>query len=169
MFSKIDRAAYRIITSRPDTRLRGFSALVTHLGDGVLWGIVYGLLLVLAPRNLVFPVWTLVVGEAAALSIVVVLRYAFRRPRPDPSYRPSRLAPWNRYSFPSHHSLRVFLIVVVVGIRHRFLLPWLLLPALTVALSRVALSRHYLSDVVVGALLGAGIGLFCLRLFPLTP
>jgi len=41
----------------------------------------------------------------------------------------------------------------------------LLFCALSVAISRIILGLHFLSDVVVGSLIGAGLGYGCCQLF----
>lgn len=68
-------------------------------------------------------------------------------------------------SFPSGHSATAFAAAVALG----FFLPrarwWLLAVALLVAMSRVALRAHYVSDVVAGAALGAAAAVLVARVF----
>jgi membrane-associated phospholipid phosphatase len=60
-------------------------------------------------------------------------------------------------SFPSGHTTTSMAAALVLGA----LLPrgksWFLLAALTIAISRIVLDVHYLSDVIAGALLGAAV------------
>lgn len=91
-------------------------------------------LLVLAPTNL----------------IVEGLKRATDRTRPDGEHKPSNAA------FPSSHAANIFALAVVMGRRWRRALPLFLVFAVLVAVSRVYLNRHWTSDVVVGALIGAG-------------
>ena len=62
-------------------------------------------------------------------------------------------------SFPSGHTTTSMAAALVFGA----LLPrgkyWFLLAALLIGLSRIVLDVHYLSDVIAGALLGAGVAL----------
>ena len=69
-------------------------------------------------------------------------------------YKYFPLTPWNRYSFPSHHALRSFTIAVIIGSHFPRLLSFLLVMAAIVSFSRIYLSKHYLSDVLAGGLLG---------------
>ena len=66
--------------------------------------------------------------------------------------------PLDEFSFPSGHTLHAvsFTVVALAGISQ---LAWLLVPFTTlVAMSRVVLGLHYVSDVLVGALIGWGLG-----------
>ncbi len=138
---------------------------VTHAGDGALWLVVYLLLLIFFRQQTANILPLLISGELIATALVICLRYATRRHRPDPRYRTFVLTPWNRYSFPSHHSLRVFFLAVLVGRGHPAFLPFFLGLALIVSCSRLYLSKHYLSDVLTGA----GIGVLIAMLVTLLP
>ena len=60
------------------------------------------------------------------------------------------------HSFPSGHAARTILIgVLAIGLGPGWLAIILCIWAPLVALARVAMGLHYLSDVVAGALLGA--------------
>jgi len=80
--------------------------------------------------------------------------------------RPSALVPhcWatllppDQFSFPSGHTITAFAATVAVGSFCPYLIGFLLFCALSVAMSRIVLGMHFLSDVVVGAMLGAGLG-----------
>lgn len=62
-------------------------------------------------------------------------------------------------SLPSGHAASGFAGAVVLGYLVRRALPWLLLGAALVAVSRVYAGFHYPSDVLAGAGLGIGLGL----------
>lgn len=84
-------------------------------------------------------------------AVVEVLKRGVNRVRPDGERKSSNA------SFPSSHAANGFALAAVLSRRWRRLaIPFHLL-ALLVALSRLYLDRHWLSDVVVGA----GIGLVC--------
>jgi undecaprenyl-diphosphatase len=91
-------------------------------------------LLVLAPTNL----------------LVEGIKRATDRTRPDGEHKPSNA------SFPSSHAANIFALAVVLGRRWRRALPLFLLVAVGVAVSRVYLNRHWVSDVVAGAAIGVG-------------
>lgn len=98
-------------------------------------------LLALAPTNLV----------------VEGLKRATQRARPD-----GRTQKKNA-SFPSSHAANAFaLACALTTFRPRWRIPCLLLAAL-IAWSRVYLNRHYVSDIVVGAAIGALCGVWAAR------
>lgn len=57
-------------------------------------------------------------------------------------------------SFPSGHATTAFAAATALGLFWRSARPWLLVAASLVALSRIVLGAHYVSDVAAGGLLG---------------
>lgn len=97
----------------------------------------------------------------AAEGLSSLLKGVFDRPRPsvvDPAVHPLVAVPTNG-SMPSTHAATAFAAAVAVGLVHPRLRWPLLALASLIAFSRVWLGVHYLSDVLVGAALGATIGL----------
>lgn len=142
--------------------------LVSRAGNGVFW---YALMSV-------FPLTYGSYGlraslHMAAVGLVCLLLYRVlktRTARPRPcdvlqSVRPAT-APLDRFSFPSGHTLHaVGFTCTTSAYFPDLLLPLSLFTAL-VALSRPALGLHYPSDVLAGGLLGGGIALLSLSLYP---
>lgn len=128
--------------------------VLTHLGDGEIWIALYVVSFVFFKDTLSNIIFPMVAAEVMGLILIVLLRYAIKRERPDKTYRAHFLTPWNRYSFPSHHALRAFIIAVGVGAHYADLLIPLFVMACLICFSRVYLAKHYLSDVLVGALMG---------------
>lgn len=62
------------------------------------------------------------------------------------------------YSFPSAHAAIAFSLIPVLDKEFKKLKPFWISFAVFVALSRVYLGAHYLSDVVIGGILGFAIG-----------
>jgi membrane-associated phospholipid phosphatase len=97
---------------------------------------------------------------AAAGLAVMILKETFDRARPplaDASIDAVGLLPASA-SFPSGHAATAFAAAVAVGIVHPRLRRPLLALAALVAVSRVYLGMHFLTDVVIGSLLGVAIG-----------
>ena len=100
-------------------------------------------------------------GIAAALGIAVFLflkkRTNRRRPCAIEPHCWSKLLPPDRFSFPSGHTITAFAVAVSLSAFYPSLLPGLLFCAASVALSRILLGMHFLSDVVAGALIGSSL------------
>jgi len=60
----------------------------------------------------------------------------------------------DRYSFPSGHTMHAVMFSVLAGVHTPWLLPVVLPLTLLIAISRVGLGLHYVSDVLAGAALG---------------
>lgn len=157
---RVELAACRSLNGvvRSAALLRLFR-IASRLGDGVLW---YALLGVLA-------VGFGAPGRAAALQCalagvlgLVIYRYlknVLVRERPYMTHAAIICAgrPLDRFSFPSGHTLHA-VGFSLIAIKAFPLLAVVLVPAtLLIALSRVVLGLHYPSDVLAGAVLGAGI------------
>ena len=151
---EMDRIISHYFASHNNPWLRTALGALTHLGSGAVWITVYALLLVLFHDQFSQIILALILAEVIGLLIIITLRYMTKRERPIIHYKYFSLTPWNRYSFPSHHTLRSFIIAVILGTYFSGLLPFLLVMAATVSFSRIYLLKHYLSDVLVGALLG---------------
>jgi undecaprenyl-diphosphatase len=137
--------------------LRTLSAIVTHSADGVYVLVILSLICALGA-----PAWRqrallMVAADLSTFLAVQAIKFVVRRRRPPGKwgrvYR--RIDP---YSFPSGHAARggaLALAGIVLG--PAWLSPVVALWGLSVAFSRVVLGVHYLSDVVLGFLLGASV------------
>ena len=133
----------------------------TRGGDGWLW-YAMGLVVLLFGGDTRYEAL-----EAAAASsstgIILFLRLkrTFNRQRPS-EIQPhcwATLLPPDQFSFPSGHTITAFAIAVPLGIFYPSLMVGLLFCAVSIALSRVLLGLHFLSDVVAGCLIGVILGL----------
>jgi undecaprenyl-diphosphatase len=86
--------------------------------------------------------------------LAVVLKPVFARSRPFETAAIGLLF----YSFPSAHALVAFSVVPVLDKAFKNLKPFWIGFAVMVCVSRVYLGAHYLSDVVIGGILGYAIG-----------
>ncbi|MGA8072179.1 MAG: phosphatase PAP2 family protein, partial [Candidatus Acidiferrales bacterium] len=75
------------------------------------------------------------------------------------------ILPPDRFSFPSGHSITAFAIAVCIGLFYPQLQDLLLFIAVCVAASRIILGMHFLSDVIAGSMIGAGLGFSAFRIF----
>lgn len=137
----------------------GLLRRVSRLGDGVFW---YGLMLALIAWHgweALPAVLHMTVAGLAGTLIYKGLKGATERPRPY-QVCPTiccLTAPLDRFSFPSGHTLHAVVFSLVTTAYYPAL-GWLVWPfTALVALSRLVLGLHYVSDVLVGALLGAAV------------
>jgi undecaprenyl-diphosphatase len=134
--------------------LRTAAAVLAHSGDSWFWGA--GLLAAAAAGSA--EVRLVALRSLAAIGglaiVVLAVKLLIRRRRPEGEWGAIyRLT--DPHSFPSGHAARAFLLAVLaVAWGSAILAGILIVWAPLVALSRVAMGLHYLSDVVGGALLG---------------
>lgn len=147
--------------------VRFWAIAATRAGDGWLWYFA-GLTLLLFGDEGRFT--ALAAAGSAALTgigVFMLLKRVSGRKRPceiEPHCWATLLPP-DRFSFPSGHTITAFSVAVALGAFYPVLLPALLFFALCVAASRILLGMHFLSDVVVGALIGMGLALTSHSLF----
>jgi len=156
---EIDQKLSNYFASSRNPLLKKVLGVLTHLGTGALWITMYGIALIFFHKDFTQLIFTLILAEIIGLLTIIILKYITKRRRPVVKYKPFFLAPWNKYSFPSHHALRSFLIAVILGADYPGLLPFLLFMAATIGFTRLYLSKHYLSDIIIGALIGIFLGM----------
>ena len=99
-------------------------------------------------------------------AFVLTLKFSFKRRRPDGDwgdiYRST-----DPHSFPSGHATRAFLLGTMgILLGPAWAAALLVILAPLVALGRVAMGVHYLSDILVGAVLGILGGILGFALYP---
>jgi undecaprenyl-diphosphatase len=134
--------------------------IATRRGDGWLWYGLSALVLVYGGRtrySALTAAWT---ACSAGAMIFLILKKTTGRKRPNAlvPHCWATLLPPDQFSFPSGHTITAFAFTVAMGSFYPHLVGILLVCALSVATSRIMLGMHFLSDVVVGAFLGAGLG-----------
>lgn len=151
-----------------DWRVLGFfDSLEYHTLDGFMIFLTdFGLLFVTALfLSVLFEEgkWNYLVLLAIALFVTIEVAFGFKLifqvPRPFEMFDLEQLSPAFGYSFPSMHTAFVFAALPFFRLgRLRYLRPWWLFFAVAIAVSRLYVGVHHLSDAVWGACLGFLIG-----------
>jgi len=146
------------VAERPGP-LRTSAAIFAHSGDSWFW--LLGLLLLWYFGT---PEWktlavAMALGTVVTAAVVMLIKFTVRRSRPAGEwgniYRKT-----DPHSFPSGHAARAaMLAVIAIGLGPTGLAITMAIWAPLVALSRISMGLHYLSDVLAGAALGIVIGL----------
>src|SRR5689334_9234032 len=147
--------------------VRLWAMAATRAGDGWLW-YSFGLLILLWGGSARWAALA-AAGCAAAIGVAVfvsIKRVSGRkRPCEIEPHCWATLLPPDQFSFPSGHTITAFAVAVTLGTFYPSLLLALLFCATSIAASRILLGMHFLSDVLVGALLGTGLALSSHALF----
>ena len=147
--------------------LRILTIFATRLGDGWLWYALGIVLLIYGGERRYVAVGAAAFAAVAGICIFRLLKNKSRRQRPCDilPHCWSEILPPDKYSFPSGHSITAFAIAISVGMFYPELQPPLLAAALLIAFSRIVLGMHFLSDVVVGSVIGAILALTSYHVF----
>lgn len=145
--------------------LRAIAVFFAHSGDSWFWAI--GLLALWLSGDSFWKEWAVVQFGSISLlaAMVLVIKFRIKRKRPE--------GEWGQiyrftdpHSFPSGHAARAFLIATIaagLGPAGLAIALWIWAPI--VALARVAMGVHYLSDIVAGALFGILVALIGLQIY----
>lgn len=140
------------LAAKANGRLRRALAwMLARSGDSLFWFLVIAILF--WQRRAI--AWDLTWAVVVTAVTVAILKGVFRRQRPAPKWAIAT----DKYSFPSGHAARAAAVAISLAFAQpAFSLLWLFWAGL-VALARVALARHYLTDVGGGLLVGIVTGL----------
>lgn len=146
--------------------IESFFAVISRLGDGVFW---YLLMVIFSVVD--YPYGLLSALHMALASLLGLYIYKFLKShtvRERPSVKWSQIkrgaAALDLYSFPSGHTLHAFSFGIIALYYYPGLI-WFVAPMMAlIALSRLVLGLHYLSDVLAGAAIGTGIAILSLTL-----
>jgi undecaprenyl-diphosphatase len=142
-------------------RRRGWGwlfATASRLGDGWFWYALGLSLLIVEGGAAGVAVTLMAVCGLSGSAFYKLLKQGIRRPRPCDVHQHLTLtvAPLDRFSFPSGHTLHAVIFSMIVT-AHAPWLGWVVWPfTILVAASRLVLGLHYPTDVIAGACLGAG-------------
>lgn len=158
------RLSDRMRVAEKPGALRNIAIFFAHSGDSWFWGL--GLIILWWSGNSFWKQWAIIelVGISVLAALVMSLKFIIRRRRPEGEwggiYRNT-----DPHSFPSGHAARAFMIVVVaIGLGPAWFALVLLIWAPLVALARVAMGVHYVSDVIAGFVVGILMGLVVLQI-----
>jgi undecaprenyl-diphosphatase len=110
--------------------------------------------------------WTLVQVGCVNLLLYKIIKILTGRARPCAVSADIKLgaAPLDQYSFPSGHTMHAVAFSTIVTAHHPELAGGLMIFSSLIAFSRVILGLHYPTDVIAGAVIGASVASFSLRL-----
>ncbi len=163
-----DHKLMRKVNKWPAPRwIRLWAIAATRAGDGWLWYICGLAALLFGGSDRLASV---AAGGSAALvgvGLFTSLKKLSGRRRPceiEPHVWATLLPP-DQFSFPSGHTITAFAVAISMSLFFPVCLPILLFCALSIATSRILLGMHFLSDVIVGAVLGTGLALIAHGIF----
>lgn len=133
-------------------------AVASRLGDGWAWYALAAALLISEGTGAFCVFTTMALCGLAGSGLYKALKHGTRRPRPCEVHRMLlTVAPLDRFSFPSGHTLHAVVFSTIVT-AHAPVLGWVVWPfTAVVAASRLVLGLHYPSDVIAGAIIGVGV------------
>lgn len=164
LWGYIERRDYRVMRRlnrwRAPRWIRIWMIWATRLGDGWIW---YGLgfmLLAFGGAQRYAAVCAAGASAIAGIFVFKTLKRLSQRPRPcqiEPHCW-SQVLPPDQFSFPSGHTMTAFSIALVVSYYYPSLEAPLFFMAASIAVSRIVLGMHFLSDVLAGVVLGLALG-----------
>ncbi len=161
------RLMRRVHRWRPPRWIRMWMVAATRGGDGWLWCVLGLVVLLYAGPEAFAALAAAALATAIGIGLFIWLKRKTGRRRPC-AIEPhcwSKILPPDRFSFPSGHSITAFAVAMPLGLFYPSLMAALMFCALSVALSRIMLGLHYLSDVVAGSAIGTMLGYAAFRLF----
>jgi undecaprenyl-diphosphatase len=141
----------------------------SRLGDGWVWYGLGAIMLLLGGEHRFVAVGSSAIAAGTGILLFRALKQISGRKRPC-ALEPhcwSKVLPPDQYSFPSGHSITAFAIVIPLSLYYPHLTDLLLFLAVSIAISRILLGMHFLSDVVAGAVIGTGLGYSSYRIIAL--
>ena len=112
-----------------------------------------------------FYIYTAIMASCFVLCAVLVFdvvvisltKAIVRRQRPAENTQDMMTISVDKYSFPSGHASRAFMLATFLVVQFHIIVTWkciIWLWAVSVAVSRILLGRHHVTDVVAGTVLG---------------
>ena len=146
--------------------LRTTAAFFAHSGDSWFWAV--GLITLWLLGDSFWKEWATVQFGALTVmaTIVLIIKFSIRRKRPEGDWGEMYRSA-DPHSFPSGHATRAFLLGTMgILLGPTWAAVALVILAPLVALGRVAMGVHYLSDILAGAFLGILGGIIGYAIYP---
>src|SRR5438270_13904648 len=140
--------------------IRYWTVAATRMGDGWLWYALGAMLMVYGGPQRFAAIGAAGVSAIWGIFVFKLLKQLSQRPRPchlEPHCW-SKVLPPDKFSFPSGHTMTAFSIALVVSYFYPSLEGALFFLAISIAVSRIVLGMHFLSDVLAGVVLGVALG-----------
>jgi undecaprenyl-diphosphatase len=147
--------------------VRMWAIAATRAGDGWIWYLLAVLIMIFGGENRWLALAAAGSASLVGVAVFVSVKRISGRKRPcelEPHCWATLLPP-DQFSFPSGHTITAFSVAVTVGLFYPVFMPELLFCAFSIALSRIVLGMHFLSDVIAGASIGTILSVFSYQLF----
>jgi undecaprenyl-diphosphatase len=164
------RLMVRVNRWRAPRWLRLWMIAATRGGDGWLWYAMGLVVLLFGGPDRFEAVGSAALASGLGIGLFLKLKRTFKRRRPcalEPHCWATLLPP-DQFSFPSGHTITAFAVTTALGAFYPMMLVGLCFCAISVALSRIMLGMHFLSDVVAGAAIGGLLGYVSVELVKLV-
>lgn len=146
--------------------IRLWMICATRGGDGWLWYAMLGVVWLFGGEAGPRAITSCVSAVAIGIAVFLALKRTIRRRRPcqmEPHVW-CTLAPPDQFSFPSGHTITAFSVAVPLSGYYPDAAIGLYFVASSIAVSRVLLGMHFVSDVLAGAAIGSLLGCSCAAL-----
>ncbi|HUQ95930.1 MAG TPA: phosphatase PAP2 family protein [Bryobacteraceae bacterium] len=128
----------------------------SRAGDGWLWLSLIAIVYLAGGYRAAV---TALLSATFSILLFLVLKRTASRKRPC-EFEPhcwANLLPPDQFSFPSGHTMSAFAVAVSLGMYYPWSMAGLLFAAGSIGASRIVLGMHFLSDVVVGGVMGSAL------------
>jgi undecaprenyl-diphosphatase len=157
---------HRVNSWRAPRWIRLWMICATRGGDGWLWYAISAVILLFGGAERFLAVCSGIMAATVGVMLFMWLKKVTHRRRPCAiaSHCWATLLPPDQFSFPSGHSITAFAFAVPFSLFYPSLAAGFLFCAVSIALSRVVMGMHFLSDVIAGSVIGASLG-YCAFVF----